>query len=171
MDVSYETIRRWTSKFGQAYGKRIQHGRPRPSSVWHIDEVFLKIGDRQMYRWRAVDDEGEVLDVLPQSRRNETAAIRLLRRLIKRQGTVPSTIVSDNWRPTAAAIRRSCQMLTMFEENDGITAARTHINRREDENESCSASKHRRPRRLSSRLSRKSTTSSTSNDTSFLGQP
>jgi putative transposase len=58
IDVSYETIRRWVEKFGRPYAKRLRAMRPSPSSTWHIDEVFLKIGGKQMYLWRAVDDEG-----------------------------------------------------------------------------------------------------------------
>lgn len=107
IDVSYESIRRWTAKFGQIYAKRIRRGRPRPSSTWHVDEVFLRIGGKQKYLWRAVDDEGEVLDVLLQSKRDKAAAIKLLRRLIKRQGMAPAVVVSDKWRPTAAAIRET----------------------------------------------------------------
>jgi len=105
VDVSYETIRRWTENFGRAYANRLRYGRPKPSSTWHVDEVFVRIGGKQMYLWRAVDDEGEVLDVLLQSRRDKAAATKLLRRLLKRQGMSPTTIVSDKWRPTAAALR------------------------------------------------------------------
>lgn len=105
IDVSYETIRRWTEKFGRAYASRLQQRRPRPSSTWHVDEVFVKVDGKQMYLWRAVDDEGEVLDVLLQSRRDKIAAIKLLRRLLKRHEITPTTIVSDKWQPTAAAIR------------------------------------------------------------------
>ena len=104
IDVSYETFRRWTAKFGQAYAKHIQYRRPQPSSVWYIAEVFVKIGGRLMYLWRAVDHEGEVLDVLLQSKRDKAAALKLLRRLMKNYEMTPSTVVSDQWRPTAAAI-------------------------------------------------------------------
>lgn len=83
IDVSYETIRRWVEKFGRQYAKRLRAKRPRPSSTWHIGEVFLKIGGKQHYLWRAVDDEGEVLDVLLQSRRNKVAAEKFLRRMHK----------------------------------------------------------------------------------------
>lgn len=79
--------------------------RPKPSSTWHIDEVFLKIGGRQMYLWRAVDDEGEVLDILLQPKRDKRAAIKFLRKVIQRTTSVPEIIVSDKWRPTEAAIR------------------------------------------------------------------
>ena len=105
IDVSYETIRRWVEKFGQRYAKQLRAKRPKPNSTWHIDEVFLKIGGKQMYLWRAVDDEGEVVDILLQSRRDKRAAAKFLRKAIKRTATIPKTIVSDKWRPTAAAIR------------------------------------------------------------------
>jgi len=78
---------------------------PKPSFTWHIDEVFLKIGGKQMYLWRAVDDEGEVLEILLQSRRDKVAATKFLHKAIKRTATIPKAIVSDKWRPTAAAIR------------------------------------------------------------------
>ena len=105
IEVSYETIRRWVEKFGSQYAKRLRRLRPKPSSKWHIDEVFLKIGGKQMYLWRAVDDEGEVLDVLLQSKRDKRAATTFLHKAIKRAGSVPEVIVSDKWKPTGAAIR------------------------------------------------------------------
>lgn len=64
IDVSYETVRRWAHKFGSAYAKRIRLERPRPSGRWYLDEVFVRIGGKIHYLWRAVDDEGEILDVL-----------------------------------------------------------------------------------------------------------
>lgn len=105
IDVSYETIRRWVEKFGREYAKRLRVKRPKPSLTWHIDEVFVKIGGKQMYLWRAVDHEGEVLDILLQSKRDKGAATKFLRKAIKRVGSVPEVIVSDKWRPTGAAIR------------------------------------------------------------------
>lgn len=103
IDVSYETIRRWVDKFGQEYAQRLRAKRPRPSSTWHIDEVFLKIGGKQFYLWRAVDDEGEVLDILLQSRRNKAAATKFLRRIIKRHQMTPNVIVTDKWRASMSA--------------------------------------------------------------------
>jgi hypothetical protein len=66
IDTSYETVRRWSLKFGCAYAARIRPRRPRPSDRWHLDEVFIRIGGKIHYLWRAVDDEGEVLDVIVQ---------------------------------------------------------------------------------------------------------
>ncbi len=65
--VSYETIRRWVASFGPAIARRLRAGRPAPHPRWHLDEMFVRIGGRQMYLWRAVDAEGEVLDVLVQA--------------------------------------------------------------------------------------------------------
>ena len=104
IDVSYETIRRWAGKFGSLYARRLQRIRPKPSSTWHIDEVFLKIGGKQFYLWRAVDDEGEVLDVLLQARRNKVAATKFLRRTIKKHQATPGIVVTDKWRPSISAV-------------------------------------------------------------------
>ena len=74
VDVSYETIRRWALKFGQAYARKLRQSRPRPDDRWHLDEVFSSINGKRMYLWRAVDSEGEVLDILVQSRRNKKSS-------------------------------------------------------------------------------------------------
>ena len=81
--VSYETIRRWCAKFGQAYANQLRRRRPRPGDKWHLDEVFVKINGITGYLWRAVDQHGNVLDVLVQSRRNAKAAKRFFRKLLK----------------------------------------------------------------------------------------
>ena len=78
--VSYETIRRWCAKFGQACANQLRRRRARPGDRWHLDEVFIRINGRQHYLWRAVDQHGSVLDVLIQSRRNGNAAKRFLDR-------------------------------------------------------------------------------------------
>jgi len=105
IDVSYETIRRWCLKFGPTFARRIRVQRQHSSSTWHIDEVFLKIGGHQHYLWRAVDSEGEVVDVLLQSRRNTTAAKKFLRHAMRTRSASPLAIVSDRWRPTISAIK------------------------------------------------------------------
>ena len=64
IDVSYETVRRWALKFGQAYARKLRTTRPRPDGRWHLDEMFVSINGKRMYLWRAVDSEGEVLDIL-----------------------------------------------------------------------------------------------------------
>ncbi|MEQ8967290.1 MAG: IS6 family transposase, partial [Azospirillaceae bacterium] len=80
LEVSYETARRWVLKFGPAIARRLRRQRPRPSPCWHLDEMVVRIGGEQLYLWCAADDEGEVLDVLVQRRRNRTAALKLMRR-------------------------------------------------------------------------------------------
>src|SRR5579863_9476634 len=79
--------------------------RPTPTGRWHLDELFVSIAGRQMYLWRAVDDEGEVLDVLVQARRDKDAALRLMRKLLKNQGLMPTSIVTDRYRAYGAAFR------------------------------------------------------------------
>ncbi len=80
-------------------GKR----RLKPHTTWHLDEVYLKIDGRMVYLWRAVDAEGEVLDVLIQSRRNKRAALKLMRKLLKKYGFVPDKLVTDDLRSYTAA--------------------------------------------------------------------
>jgi transposase-like protein len=105
VDVSYETIRRRVNKFGTTYAKRIRSKSEPPSPIWHLDEVYTKINGKMVYLWRAVDDEGTVLDVLVQSRRNTKAAIRLLRKLLRNQGIKPTRIVTDRLGSYGAALK------------------------------------------------------------------
>ncbi|MGY3206351.1 putative transposase [Streptomyces sp. TE5632] len=103
--VSYETIRRWCAKFGQVYANALRRRRPRPGDKWHLDEVFVKINGELTYLWRAVDQNGTVLDILVQNRRNKAAARRFFRRLLKGIGAVPRVIVTDKLRSYGAAHR------------------------------------------------------------------
>ena len=101
--VSYETVRRWVNHFGPKIAADLRKRRPKPHTTWHLDEVYLKIDDRLVYLWRAVDAEGEVLDVLVQTRRNKRAALKLMRKLLKKYGFVPDKLVTDDLRSYAAA--------------------------------------------------------------------
>jgi len=105
VDVSYETIRRWVDKFGSTYSKRIKSRSENPSPVWHLDEIYTKINGKMVYLWRAVDDEGTVLDVVVQRRRNTKAATRLLRKLLRNQGVRPTRIVTDRLGSYGAALK------------------------------------------------------------------
>ncbi len=105
IDVSYETVRLWALKFGQAYAHRIRKRQPAASCHWHLDEVFVRIGGKQMYLWRAVDSEGVVLDVLVQKHRDKRAALKLMRKLLKNQGVRPTLIVTDKLKSYGAALR------------------------------------------------------------------
>src|ERR1700694_420277 len=101
--VSYETIREWCQKFGQSYAKRLRARRGHLGDRWHLDEVFLKIQGKLQYLWRAVDQDGEVLDILVQSRRNKRAAKKFFRKLLKGLQYVPRAIITDKLRSYAAA--------------------------------------------------------------------
>lgn len=105
IDASYESVRRWVGKFGPAFARNLRRLRPRPSGTWHLDEMVISIQGRHCYLWRAVDDEGEVLDMLVQPKRDKAAALKLMRRLIKKQGFVPTVVVTDKLRSYAAAFR------------------------------------------------------------------
>ncbi|MCX4784407.1 IS6 family transposase [Streptomyces sp. NBC_01264] len=103
--VSYETVRRWCLKFGQTYANALRRRRPQPGDKWHLDEVFIKINGAWKYLWRAVDQDGNVLDILVQNRRDKAAARRFFRRLLTSAGTVPRVIVTDKLASYGAAHR------------------------------------------------------------------
>jgi len=105
IDVSYETVRRWAVKFGAIIARKLRRGRSRPDVRWHLDEVFVSINGRQLYVWRAVDSEGEVLDILVQPRRDRQAALKLMRKLLKKHGVAPATIVTDKLGSYRSALR------------------------------------------------------------------
>ena len=95
IDVSHETVRQWARKFGQAFANQIRRRLPRAGDKWHLDEVEVKIAGQKHWLWRAVDQDGFVLDVLVQSRRDKRAAKRLLRKLLKKQMRPPRVLITD----------------------------------------------------------------------------
>lgn len=95
IEVSYETIRTWCTRFGPKYAAQLRHRAPRPGDKWHLDEVFIKVNGVRKYLWRAVDQHGNVLDILIQSKRDGRAATRFFRTLLKRQGHTPRVLVTD----------------------------------------------------------------------------
>src|SRR5262249_31911514 len=101
--VSYETVRRWVNHFGPIIAADLRKRRPKPHMTWHLDEVYLKRDGRMVYLWRAVDAEGEVLDVLVQTSRNKRAALKLMRKLLKKYVFVPDKLITDDLRSYAAA--------------------------------------------------------------------
>jgi len=103
--VTYETIRRWSRKFGQTYANGLRRRRPRPGDKWHLDEVFLAINGVQHSLWRAVDQEGAVLDILVQSRRDAAAARKFFRTLLKGLRYVPRVVITDKLASYGAAKR------------------------------------------------------------------
>ena len=104
--VSYETVRRWAMKFGQDYARRLKRKRPNRNDVWHLDEVVIRIGGIKHWLWRAVDQEGYILDEILQRQRDTKAASRLLLRLLKQQGSPPKCMITDKLGSYAAARRQ-----------------------------------------------------------------
>jgi putative transposase len=103
--VTYEAIRKWCRKFGQAYANQLRRRRPRPGDKWHMDEAFLSINGERSYLWRAVDQEGNVLDILVQSRRNKKAAKKFFKKLLKGLQYVPCVVITDKLKSYGAAKR------------------------------------------------------------------
>jgi putative transposase len=104
--VSYETVRRWATKLGPEYARRLKRKRPSCHDIWHLDEVMITIGGQQHWLWRAVDQDGYVLDEIVQTRRDTKGAKRLLKRLLKKQGCPPRRMITDKLGSYAAAKRQ-----------------------------------------------------------------
>ena len=105
LDISFETVRQWFLKFGQPIARNLRQRRPKPSDYWHLDEMVIVIRKKRHWLWRAVDNEGEVLEFLVQSKRNAKAAKRLLRKLLKKQGWAPARMITDKLRSYPVAFR------------------------------------------------------------------
>ena len=105
IEISYETVRRWVLKFGPLFARNLRRLRPRASDTWHLDEMVVSIQGRRMYLWRAVDSEGEILDLLLQPKRDKAAAVKLMRKLLKKQGYAPGVLVTDKLGSYGAARR------------------------------------------------------------------
>jgi putative transposase len=103
--VSYESIRHWCRKFGTGYARRLKRRERRLGDTWHLDELFVTIQGQRQYLWRAVDQDGDVIDILVQPRRDRRAAERFFRRLLKGQGCEPRRLVTDKLRSYSAARR------------------------------------------------------------------
>jgi putative transposase len=103
--LTYEAVRYWCRKFGQTYANQLRRRRPRPGDKWHLDEVFLTIHGERHYLWRAVDQDGHVLDILVQRRRDKKAAKKFFRKLLKGLTYVPRVIITDQLKSYSAAKR------------------------------------------------------------------
>jgi putative transposase len=104
IEVSFQTVSEWAGKFGRAYARRIRRrSKGHFADKWHLDEMVVAIKGKKHWLWRAVDAEGYVLDVLVQGRRNKKAALRLIRKLLKRQGIAPRVMITDKLRSYGAA--------------------------------------------------------------------
>jgi putative transposase len=104
--VSHEAIRQWCTKFGPAYAAGLRQRRARPGDTWYLDEVLLKMRGKRHWLWRAVDQEGVVLDILVQERRNQAAAERFLRHVLRGCEYVPRVVITDKLTSYVPAIRR-----------------------------------------------------------------
>jgi putative transposase len=104
--VSSETIRQWCRTFGPAYARGLRHWQGRLGDMWYMDELFVTIRGRQQYLWRAVDHDGDVIDILVQPRRDQQAAARCFRKLLTGEGRVPRRLITDKLRSYTAAHRR-----------------------------------------------------------------
>src|SRR6202030_2657599 len=134
LEGSYETVRRWVLKFGPAIARQLRRCRPRRSDRWHLDEMVVRIAGKRMYLWRAVDHEGEVLDMLVQRRRDKRAALRLLRKLLKKQGVVPKLLVTDKLGSYGAAcrhLRLPCRHEQGLRKNNHAENSHQAVRRRE----------------------------------------
>src|SRR5258705_5870505 len=103
VSLSYESVREWCLKFGQTYANNLRRRSPRPGDRWHLDEVYLKINGRIHYLWRAVDQDGDVLDILVQNRRDKKAAKKFFRKLLKGLRYGPRAIITDKLKSYGAA--------------------------------------------------------------------
>lgn len=104
--LTYEAIRKWCRKFGQSYANQLRRWRPQPGDKWHLDGMFLTLRGERHYLWRAVHQEGNVLGILVQHRRDKAAASKVFRRLFKGLTYVPRVIVTDRLKSYSAAKRK-----------------------------------------------------------------
>ena len=165
--MSYETARRWVNHFGPKIAADLRKRRPRSHTTWHLDEVYLKIDGRLVYLWRAVDSEGEVLDVLVQTRRNKHAALKLMRKLLKKYGFIPDKMVTDDLRSYGAAARELGISDRHSADGGATIGQRTRISQLDDENVRGGASRAEVRRRGSFPSMQPPTTRSTFNAISF----
>ena len=132
--LSYESVRSWVLKFGPAIARRLRRCRPRPSDRWHLDEMVVRIAGKYMYLWRAVDHEGEVLEILVQRRRDRSAAVKLMRKLLRKQGFAPTRVTTDKLRSYGAAFQHlglSCHHEQGRRENNRAENSHQVVRRRE----------------------------------------
>jgi putative transposase len=125
--LTYETIRAWCLKFGQTYANDLRRRSPRPGDKWYLDEVFLKINGSIHYLWRAVDQDGEVLDIMVQSRRDKRAAKKFFRKLLKELRYVPRAIITDKLKSYSAAKAEVMPSVAHLQQKYRTTARRIRI--------------------------------------------
>jgi len=132
--VSYEAIRYWCIKFGSTYARSLRRKQGRLGDVWHVDEIFITIRGKRHYLWRAVDQDGDVIDILVTKHRDRQAAKRFFRKALKHQGQVPWQLVTDKLRSYQAAHREvfpSVVHRTGRYENNRAEVSHQHTRERE----------------------------------------
>jgi putative transposase len=127
-EVSHEAIRLWTLRFGTEYARRLRRTWGTCSNIWHLDELCLMINGQRGWLWRAVDDAGDVLDILVQRRRSALAARRFFRKLLKGLRMVPCAIVTDRLASYAAAKAIGCRPFRISVVGARTTASRIRTN-------------------------------------------
>ena len=143
--VSYETIRHWCQTFGLDYARTLRRRRGRLGDTWYLDEIFVTMHGRRQYLWRAVDQDGDLLDILVQSRRDRRAAVRFFRKVLTGQGRSPRRLVTDKLRSYSAAHRTVMRTVVAFG-STRTTERRSRINRRGNASDRCAGSNPRRTR-------------------------
>jgi len=131
--VSYETVQDWAARFGVQFAAKVRHDRPRPADKWHLDEVVVPIKGRKHCLWRAIDSNGDVLDILVQSRRDKAAAMRFFRKLFKAWGQ-PRVLITDKLRSYGAAKTDLAPGIEHRQHkglNNRVEASHRHTRRRE----------------------------------------
>jgi DDE domain len=161
LDLYYDKVRRWVFEFGPLF--ELRRRRHRPTSQWRLDEMAVLISGRQFWLWRAVDDEGEILDLLVQRRREGRAAARLMRKLLKKHGFAPALLVTDKLRSYAAARTRLRLSVRHGRVCAKIIGLRIHIFRFVDVSGRCNGSNRPDQRNGSCPFTPPSRTPSTSN--------
>ncbi len=127
--VTYETIRQWCQKFGPTYARKLKKRQGRLGDTWHIDEVFVTIQGARHYLWRAVDQDGDTIDILVQCHRNKKAAERFFRRLLKGQGREPRWMITDKLKSYGAAHRAVMPTVEHINRSMRITERKCRTNR------------------------------------------
>ncbi len=116
IEVSYESIRQWCLKFGRTYAKKLRNKHGIKSDRWFLDEVFITIRGQLHYLWRAVDQDGDVIDILEQKRKDKKAAKRFFKKLLKKQGRVPHELMTDKLKSYGSAKKEVMPSVTYIQE-------------------------------------------------------
>jgi len=116
IEVSYESIRQWCLKFGRTYAKKLRNKHRIKSDRWFLDEAFITIRGQLHYLWRAVDQDGDVIDILVQKRKDKKTAKRFFKKLLKKQGRVPHELMTDKPKSYGSAKKEVMPSVTHIQE-------------------------------------------------------